>query len=281
MLSFQDIILSLQDFWAKKKCTIIQPYDLEMGAATFHPETVFRSIGKNSWKAVFIQPCRRPTDGRYGKNPNRLQSYFQLQVLIKPSPNNSQELYLESLEKIKIDPNKNDIKFIEDDWESPTLGASGLGWEVQCNGMEISQFTYFQQIGGFECKPVTLELTYGLERIATYVQDIESVFDIVWDKSGITYGELFKENEKQFSNYNFKLASEKYLFDSFNHLESNATELLEQELYLPAYELCIKASHSFNLLDSRGLISASERQAYILRIRNLVQKCCERYLKRI
>ncbi len=280
MLTFQDIIFTLQDFWSKKNCIIIQPYDLEMGAATFHPDTIFRAIGENPWKAVFVQPCRRPTDGRYGKNPNRLQSYFQLQVLIKPSPENSQELYLESLRSIKIDPKKNDIKFIEDDWESPTLGASGLGWEVQCNGMEISQFTYFQQIGGFECKPVTLELTYGLERLATYVQDVDSVYDIVWDKLGTTYKELFLENEKQFSCYNFELASEDYLFESFNHLEINAIKLIEQNLFFPAYELCVKASHSFNLLDARGLISTSERQAYILRIRNLVQKCCESYLEK-
>ncbi len=278
MLTFQDIILRLQNFWMKKECTLIQPFDLEMGAATFHPATALKAIGADPWKAVFVQPCRRPSDGRYGKNPNRLQSYYQLQVIIKPSPIDSQELYLESLKSISINPDENDIKFIEDDWESPTLGASGLGWEIQCNGMEISQFTYFQQIGGLECKPVSLELTYGLERLATYVQNVDSIYKVIWDKSGMTYGDLYLKNEEQFSKYNFELSSENYLFESFNHYEKNSEFLLKNQLPIPAYEFCIKASHSFNLLDAKGLISVSERQAYILRIRSLVQKCCESVL---
>ena len=275
MLSFQDIILKLQNYWIKNNCLLVQPYDLEMGAATFHPFTTLKAIGNAPWRAVFVQPCRRPTDGRFGKNPNRLQYYYQLQVIIKPSPIDSQELYLDSLKSISINPDDNDIKFIEDDWESPTLGASGLGWEVQCNGMEISQFTYFQQIGGIECNPVSLELTYGLERLATYVQNVDSVFDITLDKSGTKYGDLFLNNEEQFSSYNFTFADKKYLFETFKYYEENSNKLLENNLPLPAYELCIKASHSFNLLDARGLISVTERQSYILRIRSLVQKCCE------
>jgi len=275
MLSFQQIINNLQNYWEKKGCLIIQPYDLEMGAATFHPATAIRALGEKPWKSVFIQPCRRPSDGRYGKNPNRLQHYYQLQVIIKPNPESSQELYLESLKAININKEDNDIKFIEDDWESPTLGATGLGWEVQCNGMEISQFTYFQQIGGIDCKPVSLEITYGLERIACFVQNADNVFDIVMSDSGIKYKEIFYENEKQMSAYNFEHASEKYLFESFTHYEKNSSNLILENLPIPAYEQCIKASHSFNLLDSRGLVSATERQAYILRIRSLVQKCCK------
>ena len=276
MLTFQEIITKLQKFWMNKGCLLIQPFDMEMGAATFHPSTVFRAVGKEPWKAVFVQPCRRPSDGRYGLNPNRLQHYYQLQVIIKPSPKNSQSLYLDSLSNVSISPEDNDIKFVEDDWESPTLGAAGLGWEVQCNGMEISQFTYFQQMGGVECKPVSLELTYGLERLTTtFVQKVDSVYDIIWDKSGITYGELFKKNEEEMSSFNFLYAPEKYLYESFLHFEKSSQILIGKNLAIPAYEQCIKASHSFNLLDSRGLISVSERQAYILRIRSLVQKCCE------
>ena len=274
MLTFQEIIISLQNFWMKNKCILIQPYDMEMGAATFHPFTALKSLGSKPWSTVFVQPCRRPTDGRYGKNPNRLQHYYQLQVIKKPNPINSQELYLESLRVIQINPDENDIKFIEDDWESPTLGAAGLGWEVQCNGMEISQFTYFQQIGGIDCKPVSLELTYGLERLAMFVQKVDNIFEIKWDKSGITYGDIFLTNEKQMSEYNFSLASEKLLFNSFVDYEDSCKNLIERGLPIPAYELCIKASHCFNLLDARGLISVTERQAYILRIRSLVQKCC-------
>ncbi len=274
MLTFQEIIINLQKFWIEQNCLSVQPYDLEMGAATFHPLTALKSLGKESWNCVFVQPCRRPTDGRYGKNPNRLQHYYQLQVIKKPNPTNSQELYLDSLKAISIDPDENDIKFIEDDWESPTLGAAGLGWEVQCNGMEISQFTYFQQIGGIDCKPVSLELTYGLERLAMFVQKVDSVFDIKWDNSGIKYGDIFLENEEQMSAYNFLHASQELLFSNFSNIEETCKNLIDKKLPIPAYELCIKASHCFNLLDSRGLISVTERQAYILRIRTLVQQCC-------
>ncbi len=275
MLTFQDIILRLQNYWMKKNCLLVQPYDLEMGAATFHPFTTLKAIGNSPWRAVFLQPCRRPSDGRFGKNPNRLQYYYQLQVIIKPSPVDSQEIYLDSLKSISIDPNSNDIKFIEDDWESPTLGASGLGWEVQCNGMEISQFTYFQQIGGIDCRPVSLELTYGLERIAIFVQDAKSIYDVIMNESGITYGDIFLENERQMSFFNFEFASRDYLYKSFEFFEKNAQDLINKQLPIPAYEQCIKASHTFNLLDSRGLVSVSERQSYILRIRSLVQSCCK------
>ena len=274
MLTFQEIISNLQNYWSKKGCLVMQPYDMEMGAATFNPFTTLKSLGKNPWNAVFTQPCRRPSDGRYGENPNRLQHYYQLQVIMKPSPTNSQELYLKSLKEIKIDPDENDIKFIEDDWESPTLGAAGLGWEVQCNGMEISQFTYFQQVGGIECKPVSLEITYGLERLATYVQNIDNIYDIKWDKNGTTYGDIFLRNEKEQSDYNFNHASSDYLFSSFNDYEKTTKSLIDKKLVIPAYEQCVKASHCFNLLDSRGLISAKERQAFILRIRTLVYNCC-------
>lgn len=274
MLTFQEIISNLQNYWSKKGCLVMQPYDMEMGAATFNPFTSLKALGKDPWNAVFTQPCRRPSDGRYGENPNRLQHYYQLQVIMKPSPTNSQELYLKSLKEIKIDPDENDIKFIEDDWESPTLGAAGLGWEVQCNGMEISQFTYFQQVGGIECKPVSLEITYGLERLATYVQNIDNIYDIKWDKNGTTYGDIFLRNEKEQSDYNFNHASSDYLFSSFNDYEKTTKSLIDKKLVIPAYEQCVKASHCFNLLDSRGLISAKERQAFILRIRTLVYNCC-------
>ncbi len=274
MLTFQEIISNLQNYWSKKGCLVMQPYDMEMGAATFNPFTTLKALGKDPWNAVFTQPCRRPSDGRYGENPNRLQHYYQLQVIMKPSPTNSQELYLKSLKEIKIDPDENDIKFIEDDWESPTLGAAGLGWEVQCNGMEISQFTYFQQVGGIECKPVSLEITYGLERLATYVQNIDNIYDIKWDKNGTTYGDIFLRNEKEQSDYNFNHASSDYLFSTFNDYEKTTKSLIDKKLVIPAYEQCIKASHCFNLLDSRGLISAKERQAFILRIRTLVYNCC-------
>ena len=274
MLTFQEIISNLQNYWSKKGCLVMQPYDMEMGAATFNPFTSLKALGKDPWNAVFTQPCRRPSDGRYGENPNRLQHYYQLQVIMKPSPTNSQELYLKSLKEIKIHPDENDIKFIEDDWESPTLGAAGLGWEVQCNGMEISQFTYFQQVGGIECKPVSLEITYGLERLATYVQNIDNIYDIKWDKNGTTYGDIFLRNEKEQSDYNFNHASSDYLFSTFNDYEKTTKSLIDKKLVIPAYEQCIKASHCFNLLDSRGLISAKERQAFILRIRTLVYNCC-------
>ena len=279
MITFQDIITKLQLFWSKNGCLILQPYDLEMGAATFHPATCLKSLGKKPWNAVYVQPCRRPSDGRYGKNPNRLQQYFQMQVILKPSPKNSQDLFLESLKYIDIDPIKNDIKFIEDDWESPTLGAAGMGWEVQCNGMEVSQFTYFQQVGGIDCKPVSVEFTYGLERLAMYIQGVDNVFNILWDKNGTRYGDLFLDNERQFSEFNYIGASHKILFSNFNDYEISCEKLLDINLSLPAYEFCIKASHAFNLLDARGLISVSERQAYILRVRTLAKKCCEAWLE--
>ena len=273
--SFQDTILNLQKYWSKQGCVIVQPYDMEVGAGTFHPATTLRSLGTKPWKVAYVQPSRRPTDGRYGDNPNRLQHYYQFQVLIKPSPKEIKKLYLNSLSVIGINHNDHDIRFVEDDWESPTLGAAGLGWEVQCNGMEISQFTYFQQMGSIDCDPVSLELTYGLERLAMFIQNVDNIFDIIWDDSGTTYGDIFKTNEEQMCHYNFQYAPEKYLFDSFASFEKSSEQLIENNLPLPAYELCIKASHSFNLLDSRGLISAAERQAYILRIRSLVQKCCQ------
>ena len=278
MITFQDIITKLQLFWSKNGCLILQPYDLEMGAATFHPATSLKSLGEKPWNAVYVQPCRRPSDGRYGKNPNRLQQYFQMQVILKPSPKNSQDLFLESLKHIDIDPIKNDIKFIEDDWESPTLGAAGMGWEVQCNGMEVSQFTYFQQVGGIDCKPVSVEFTYGLERLAMYIQEVDSVFDILWDNNGTKYGDLFLDNEKQFSEFNYIGTSHEILFSNFNDYEISCEKLINRNLTLPAYEFCIKASHTFNLLDARGLISVSERQSYILRVRTLAKKCCESWL---
>ena len=279
MLTFQAIITNLQKNWTNEGCLLLQPYDMEMGAATFNPFIALKTLGKDPWKTCFVQGCRRPSDGRYGKNPNRLQHYYQFQVLIKPSPKESQELYLKSLESVNINPKENDIKFIEDDWESPTLGAAGLGWEVQCNGMEISQFTYFQQIGGFDCRPVSLELTYGLERLAMFVQNVDNIFEIIWDNNGTKYGEVFKKNEEEQSYYNFLYATEKDLYQSFKNYEVNAEKLIQKNLVIPAYELCIKASHCFNLLDSRGVISVNERQAYILRIRSLVQKCCKKMVE--
>ena len=280
MLSFQEIISKLYSFWSGKGCTVLQPYDLEMGAATFHPATSLRSLGPDAWKAVYVQPCRRPSDGRFGKNPNRLQHYYQMQAILKPSPRNSQDLFLESLSEISIDPSINDIKFIEDDWESPTLGAAGMGWEVQCNGMEICQFTYFQQVGGIECSPVSVEFTYGLERIAMYIQGVESVFEIAWDDKGTRYSDLFLENEVQFSEFNYKAVSSDLLFSNFNKYERDCLKLIKKKLTLPAYEYCIKASHIFNLLDSRALISVSERQAYILKVRNLAKLCCESWISK-
>ena len=280
MLSFQEIISKLYSFWSGKGCTVLQPYDLEMGAATFHPATSLRSLGPDAWKAVYVQPCRRPSDGRFGKNPNRLQHYYQMQAILKPSPRNSQDLFLESLNEISIDPSINDIKFIEDDWESPTLGAAGMGWEIQCNGMEICQFTYFQQVGGIECSPVSVEFTYGLERIAMYIQGVESVFEIAWDDKGTRYSDLFLENEVQFSEFNYKAVSSDLLFSNFNKYERDCLKLIKKELTLPAYEYCIKASHIFNLLDSRALISVSERQAYILKVRNLAKHCCESWISK-
>jgi len=278
-ITFQSLIFELQKFWESKKCVILQPYDMEMGAGTFHPATALRVLGPKYWKAAFLQPCRRPMDGRYGDNPNRLQHYYQFQVILKPSPRDSQELYLESLRHLGIKVQKHDIKFIEDDWESPTLGASGLGWEVWCDGLEITQFTYFQQMAGIACKPVSLELTYGLERLAMYLQGIDDVFAIKWDEEGTTYGDIYLQSEKQFSSYNFEQANVAVLMNQFNDLENECSALIDSDLPLPAYEQCIKASHIFNLLDSRGSISVADRASYISRIRNMVRKTCLQWLQ--
>ena len=284
VLSFQDIIFNLQSFWSNNNCTIIQPIDLQVGAGTFHPATVLGALGKKIRNIAYVQPTRRPTDGRYGKNPNRLQHYYQFQVLLKPSPKNIQSVFLRSLKSIGIDPKRNNIQFKEDDWESPTLGASGLGWEVRCNGMEICQYTYFQQIGGIECNPVSVEITYGLERLAMFIQKVNNVFDIVWninkkEKKIIKYKDIYLESEKQFSKYNFELANTEYLFKYFEYTENECKELLSNNLPLPAYENCIKASHYFNILDARGVIGVTQRQSYILKIRSLVKSCCEIYIK--
>ncbi len=285
--SFQEIILNLQQFWSKYGCLILQPYDLEVGAGTFHPATTLRALGPDYfWKAAYVQPSRRPTDGRYGENPNRLQHYYQFQVLIKPSPENIQELYLKSLKSIGLDHLNHDIRFVEDDWESPTLGAAGLGWEIWCDGMEITQFTYFQQVGGFEVKPVAVEITYGLERLAMYIQEVENVYDIDFDgipaeKGGKNYGDIFLRSEREFSEYNFEKADVNSLLNSFENCEKECISLLKNEkpLVLPAYDQCIKASHIFNLLDARGVVSVSERQAYILRVREMSRLCCLNWLK--
>jgi glycyl-tRNA synthetase alpha chain len=280
--SFQDIILRLQHYWARQGCVVLQPYDLEMGAGTFHPATTLRALGKAHWRAAYVQPCRRPADGRYGENPNRLQHYYQFQVILKPSPADSQELYLKSLEALGIDPMLHDIRFVEDDWESPTLGAWGLGWEVWCDGMEVTQFTYFQQVGGIECDPVAVELTYGLERLAMYVLDRENVYDLPYnDPDGpapVSYGDVFLEDEREFSAYNFEAANTDKLKTHFEDAEAECHALLRRTLPLPAYEQCIKASHLFNLMDSRGVISVIERQAQIGRVRALARACCEAWL---
>ncbi len=279
---FQNLILKLQHFWADQGCVILQPYDMEVGAGTFHPATTLRSLGSKPWKAAYVQPCRRPTDGRYGKNPNRMQHYYQFQTVLKPSPKNIQELYLKSLEVLGIDSREHDIRFVEDDWESPTLGAWGLGWEVWCDGMEVSQFTYFQQVGGFDCKPVTGELTYGLERLAMYIQGVDNVYDLAWNDQGVKYAEIFLQNEQEFSAYNFEIANTETLFRHFSDAEAECGAILKQGTYpLPAYDQCIKASHAFNLLDARGVISVTERQAYIGRVRALAKACCAAYLKSI
>ena len=276
--SFQDIILTLHQYWAKQGCVILQPYDMEVGAGTFHPATTLRALGPKSWNCAFVQPSRRPKDGRYGNNPNRLQHYYQYQVILKPSPDNLQELYLESLKELGIDPKLHDIRFVEDDWESPTLGAWGLGWEVWCDGMEVTQFTYFQQVGGIECKPVSGELTYGLERLAMYIQGKENVYDLDFNGQGVTYGEVFLENEKQFSAYNLEYADTEQLLRHFSDAEKECQSLLSHHLPLPAYDQCIKASHRFNLLDARGVISVTERASYIGRVRALAKACCEAYV---
>jgi glycyl-tRNA synthetase alpha chain len=276
--SFQSLILTLQSFWAEQGCVILQPYDMEVGAGTFHPATTLRALGPEPWKCAYVQPSRRPKDGRYGENPNRLQHYYQYQVLLKPSPPNSQELYLESLRRLGVDPNAHDIRFVEDDWESPTLGAWGLGWEVWCDGMEVTQFTYFQQVGGIECDPVAVELTYGLERLAMYIQGVENVYDLDFNGDGVTYGDVFLQAEKEYSAHNFEHADTDMLLRHFLDAETECKNLLEKGVALPAYDQCIKASHRFNLLDARGVISVTERQAYIGRVRALAKACCEGWL---
>jgi glycyl-tRNA synthetase alpha chain len=271
VLSFQDIIMNLQKFWGKYGCIILQPYDIEVGAGTFHPATTLRSLGPKPWKAAYVQPSRRPTDGRYGENPNRLQHYYQFQVIIKPSPKDIKQTYLRSLASIGIDTKKHDIRFVEDDWESPTLGAAGLGWEVWCDGMEVTQFTYFQQMTGIECKPVPVELTYGLERLCMFVQGKKNVYDLDRNNEGIKYKEVFLQAEKEFSAYNFEYANTEKLLKSFEFAESECKALLEKKLALPAYDQCLKASHVFNLLDARGVIGVAERTGYINRIRELAK----------
>lgn len=278
--TFQGLIFALQQFWAEQGCVVLQPLDMEVGAGTFHPATFLRSIGPESWSAAYVQPCRRPTDGRYGENPNRLQHYYQFQVVLKPSPDNIQELYLKSLESLGIDMSIHDIRFVEDNWESPTLGAWGLGWEVWLNGMEVTQFTYFQQVGGLECYPVTGEITYGIERIAMYLQGVDSIYDIVWtDGPGgkVTYGDVFKQNEVEQSAYNFEHAATNQLFSYFDDCEKQCQQLIENKLALPAYEQVLKASHYFNLLDARHAISVTERQRFILRVRTLSRLVAETY----
>lgn len=281
--TFQGLILTLQQYWSEQGCVLLQPLDQEVGAGTFHPATFLRAIGPEPWNAAYVQPSRRPTDGRYGENPNRLQHYYQFQVIMKPSPDNIQELYLGSLRHLGLDLLEHDIRFVEDNWESPTLGAWGLGWEVWLNGMEVTQFTYFQQVGGLECKPVSGEITYGLERIAMYLQGVESVFDLVWTRGPqgvVTYGDVFHQNEVEMSAFNFEHANVEFLFQCFDTFEAECQKLLEQNLPLPAYEMVLKASHSFNLLDARHAISVTERQRYILRVRNLAKSVAEAYYAR-
>ncbi|MDO9382469.1 MAG: glycine--tRNA ligase subunit alpha [Hyphomicrobiaceae bacterium] len=288
--AFQDLILTLQQFWGAQGCVILQPYDMEVGAGTFHPATTLRALGPKPWSAAYVQPSRRPKDGRYGENPNRLQHYYQFQVIMKPSPADIQDLYLKSLDAIGIDTAINDIRFVEDDWESPTLGAWGLGWEVWCNGMEVSQFTYFQQVGGFDCKPVAGEITYGLERLAMYVQGVDRVYDLNFngrdDERKLLYGDVFLQAEKEYSRFNFEHANTEMLLQHFKDAEAECQSLLdkgksdgEHLMALPAYDQCIKASHVFNLLDARGVISVTERQSYILRVRELAKACCGAWLE--
>jgi glycyl-tRNA synthetase alpha chain len=281
MLSFQDMILTLQQYWSAQGCALLQPYDMEVGAGTFHTATFLHSLGPEPWYAAYVQPSRRPKDGRYGENPNRLQHYYQYQVVMKPSPDNIQDLYLESLRKLGIDTTLHDIRFVEDDWESPTLGAWGLGWEVWLNGMEVTQFTYFQQVGGLDCKPVLGEITYGLERLAMYLQGVENVYDLVWttmpNGDVLTYGDVFHQNEVEQSRYNFEHSNIALLFEQFNHYEAEAQRLIAEELPLPAYEMIMRCSHTFNLLDARGAISVTERAAYIARVRNLARAIAQAY----
>ena len=276
--TFQDTIFNLQKFWSKNGCIILQPYDMEVGAGTFHPATTLRSLGQKPWKAAYVQPSRRPTDGRYGDNPNRLQHYYQFQVIMKPSPLNIKKLYLNSLSVIGIDSKSHDIRFVEDDWESPTLGAAGLGWEVWCDGMEISQFTYFQQMAGFECDPISAEITYGLERICMFTQQQKNVYDLIWNNENVKYREVFHQSEKEFSAYNFEYANTKNLFKIFEMYESEAKYLVEKKISLPAYDQCLKASHIFNVLDARGAISVAQRAEYIGRIREITKSVAKVWL---
>jgi glycyl-tRNA synthetase alpha chain len=283
LTTFQGLILALQDYWSAQGCILLQPLDMEVGAGTFHPATFLRAIGPEPWNTAYVQPSRRPTDGRYGENPNRLQHYYQYQVALKPSPDNIQELYLGSLRQLGFDLLEHDIRFVEDNWESPTLGAWGLGWEVWLNGMEVTQFTYFQQVGGLECRPVTGEITYGLERLAMYLQGVKSVFDLVWTKGSfgtVTYGDVFHQNEVEMSAYNFEQANVPFLFQCFDAYEQECQKLIALDLPLPAYEMVLKASHTFNLLDARHAISVTERQRYILRVRTLSKAVAEAYYQR-
>ena len=277
--------MNLQSYWAEQGCVVLQPYDNEVGAGTFHTATTLRALGPAAWRTAYVQPCRRPTDGRYGENPNRMQHYYQFQVLLKPSPDNVQDLYLESLRAIGIDVEQHDVRFVEDDWESPTLGAWGLGWEVWIDGMEVTQFTYFQQVGGFECDPVPAEITYGLERLTMYIQGVDSVYDIVWSRGAdgtvFTYGDVFLENEREFSAYNFEVADTELLFGEFDRYEAECNRVLAAGLPLPAYDYVLKCSHAFNLLDARGVISATERMGYILRVRTIAKACCASYLETV
>ncbi|MCF0104012.1 MAG: glycine--tRNA ligase subunit alpha [Eggerthellaceae bacterium] len=283
--TFQEIIMKLQAFWADYGCIVLQPYDAHVGAGTFHTATTLNILSPKPWKAAYVQPSRRPTDGRYGENPNRLQHYYQYQVILQPSPDDIQELYMDSLRAIGIVAEEHDVRFVEDDWESPTLGAWGLGWEVWIDGMECTQFTYFQQVGGFECHPVAAELTYGLERLAMYIQGVDNVYDLVWacGKEGtvFTYGDVFMENEKEYSAYNFEHADSNFLFKKFDACERECKQIIEQGLPLPAYDYVLEASHTFNLLDARGVISATERMAYILRVREIAKACCSSYIENI
>ena len=271
-ISFQDTILNLQKYWSKKGCVILQPYDLEVGAGTFHPATTLRSLGPKPWKTAYVQPSRRPTDGRYGENPNRLQHYYQFQVLIKPSPKDIKKMYLNSLSSVGIKYEEHDIRFVEDDWESPTLGAAGLGWEVWCDGMEVTQFTYFQQMAGMECNPISVEITYGLERLCMFIQGKKNVFDLIWNDEGVLYKDVFHQAEKEFSAYNFEYANTDNLFKIFEMLEGEAKSLIEKKISLPAYDQCLKSSHVFNILDARGVISVAQRAEYIARIRDLTRE---------
>ena len=271
-ISFQDTILNLQKYWSKKGCVILQPYDLEVGAGTFHPATTLRSLGSKPWKTAYVQPSRRPTDGRYGENPNRLQHYYQFQVLIKPSPKDIKKMYLNSLSSVGIKYEEHDIRFVEDDWESPTLGAAGLGWEVWCDGMEVTQFTYFQQMAGMECNPISVEITYGLERLCMFIQGKKNVFDLIWNDEGVLYKDVFHQAEKEFSAYNFEYANTDKLFKIFDMLEEEAKSLIEKKISLPAYDQCLKSSHVFNILDARGVISVAQRAEYIARIRDLTRE---------